>query len=212
MDVADRHPLDPAIGDDYSKCLCGRPVSIIPLVHCHCDYHDGLHGCTWGNAELVRRLTEGWRENRAQLNAREVAHALTDDGHERFTQMTVEAFLALPRREESWGEGEELIDSFIILPGKYEVDDDLHESGYRNMGFVAITNGVATYRFGGISDNISLDAIGGRDGDFKLPDESPGWQMDCLPMSGLIHVWSRSRIGIEKRILSTFQPRARRRK
>lgn len=57
----ERHPLDPAVGDVYGPdcgpcrdtwdCTDGSPV------HCHCDYHDGVSGCEWGNAEFIKRLT-----------------------------------------------------------------------------------------------------------------------------------------------------------
>lgn len=46
-----RHPLDPANAEPC-KPHCG------PQPHCHCDYHDGIHGCMWGNAEFIKRLKE----------------------------------------------------------------------------------------------------------------------------------------------------------
>ena len=43
--------FDPAwTGGDHAEC------DDDPQTHCHCDYHDGWHGCLWGNRELVRRL------------------------------------------------------------------------------------------------------------------------------------------------------------
>jgi len=207
VDVADRHPLDPAMGDDYSKCSCSIGWRPDNATHCHCDYHDGRHGCTWGNAEFVRRLTHGWRENRRQLRAREVAHALgvPEDG----LSAPVEWFRALPEREEKWGGGTTRIHAFVILPARD--DEPHHDSGYRNMGFVGLVNGRAPFRFGGGTDNISFDGIGGGRGDFNSKGEGANWQIECLPGSGLLAVWCREEIEIDNHVLSTFEPKARRR-
>ena len=207
MEVADRHPLDPSIGDDYSKCKDGCIHG--PKDHCHCDYHSGDHGCRWGNTEFIRRLTEGWRENKKQLDARKTAHAL---GYkEDVRDMPEEWFRSLPLREESWERGEDLITSFVILPAL--ANEEHHDSGYRRMSFVALTYDRPAYRFGGNSDNISFDGIGGNRGDFVDNSETgAGWQIECLPVSGLLNVWCRGSIGFDKHVLSTFEPRARKKK
>ena len=49
-----KHVLDPSRGDDFSKCQGGCING--PPDHCHCDYHDGVHGCRMGNKVLVDRL------------------------------------------------------------------------------------------------------------------------------------------------------------
>lgn len=49
-----RHRLDPGLGGPCPGGCDPNPVN----EHCHCDYHDGDHGCRWGNGRLIERLTE----------------------------------------------------------------------------------------------------------------------------------------------------------
>lgn len=75
--------------------------------------------------------------------------------------------------------------SFVILPGKGN-KSALHDSGYRCMDFVLIDNYKPVGRINSCSDVIHLDGIGG-DGVNRI---RPGWNIDCLPKSGLFHIWS----------------------
>lgn len=101
--------------------------------------------------------------------------------------MTRKQFEELPWRE-SWSKDVECT-SLVILPLRRK-----HDSGYRCMDFVAVQNGEPICRVAGGSDVINLDGIGGygegRSG--TLPRSVPprGWSIDCLPKSGLLHIFS----------------------
>ena len=63
------------------------------------------------------------------------------------------------------------------------------------MSFVTIQNGVPTYRISGCSDVIHLGGIGGHN--IKSTDRmksqtvpNADWHIDCLPVSGLLRIFS----------------------
>lgn len=83
-------------------------------------------------------------------------------------------------------------DSLVILPTRRR-----HDSGYRCMYFIACIKGVPKVKIGGGSDVIHLDGIGGigKDGLQKYgtcPQTIPpsGWNIDCLPKSGLLQLFT----------------------
>jgi hypothetical protein len=105
--------------------------------------------------------------------------------------MTRAEFEALPNRE--WDKDIGPFDSLVILPSKRK-----HDSGYRCMDFVAVVGNKAVCRLSGCSDVIHLDGIGGwgknriKDKQFFVKGgmvQGKGWQMDCLPKSGLLRVF-----------------------
>ena len=113
-------------------------------------------------------------------------------------EMTREDFGALPGRV--WDEDIGEFDALIILPVKRE--EELHDSGYRLLDFVAIRDGKPICRLSGRSDIIHLDGIGGFGKDWqkygKIPKTiSPsGWRMDCLPASGLLRLSAREKLTV----------------
>lgn len=177
----------------------------MPFPHCHCDYHEGDRGCAWGNAEFIRRLTEHWRRDRDHLQARAVAHAL--GAHDNLAEMTADEFYALPPAD---GKGvstvELLLHSFVILPSRTSHEADLHDSGFRKMQFVGVEYITLEIlgRFGAC-DNVSFDGIGGPSANTMRG----AWQVECLPGSGLLHVWNNRSIAVNRNTLSTFEPLTR---
>jgi hypothetical protein len=110
-----------------------------------------------------------------------------------FTRWTRKEFRLLPRPDSFWNYIGE-VDSLVIVPCDYR-----HESGYRCLEFAAIQNGEPTYLLSGCSDIIHLGGIGG----FNVySDDIPkyakrvksgvapiaDWKIDCLPVSGLLHI------------------------
>lgn len=93
-------------------------------------------------------------------------------------------FKSVPRF--NWKQGEIKFDSLVIIPTTHK-----HESGYRCMEYCAIKNGEPLGLFGGGSDVMHLDGIGGYG---KYKDKLPTvfnrkpWNIDCLPC-GYIHLW-----------------------
>lgn len=86
---------------------------------------------------------------------------------------------ALPFRE-NWTETSEPFDSLIILP-----TEDIHDSNFRCMDFIAARGDVPLYRCSGGSDVLHIDGIGGpRD---KELDKA--WSIDCLRGSGLLRLF-----------------------
>jgi len=78
-------------------------------------------------------------------------------------------------RKRGWDENIGEIYSLIILPERHK-----HDSGYRCMSFVAcdkVNNPIC--KCGGCTDDL---AIGIQDKIY--------FSMDCLPKSGLLHLWS----------------------
>jgi len=105
-------------------------------------------------------------------------------------KMSRKQFLELPHRK--WDEVIEC-DSLIILPMPTR-----HDSGYRNMYFVAVSGDKAVL-IGGGSDVIHIDGIGGYGINWVkkyggVPKFIPpsGWSIDCLPVSGLLRMWPSS--------------------
>lgn len=110
-------------------------------------------------------------------------------------EMTRKDFAALPLRD---GFDKDIgpFDSLVILPGTRR---DMHDSGYRCMDFVACRGAEPICRLSGCSDVVHIDGIGGfgyqwlkRYG--RCPTEVPvtSWNIDCLPKSGLLRLFSDS--------------------
>ncbi len=202
----ERHPLDPTWGVDRDTRCTRNGCNLYLTPHCHCDYHDGAHGCRWGNAEFVRRLTEGWRENAAHVAARKSVHALGGDPH-KLHDWTVEQFLALPVRGDS-NSDEGLFNSLVIVPqlSGGEDNDGIHDSGWRSMSYAAVRGGTPIMLMGSHSDVLHLDGMSGAawHNDFEAryareqgrPVPEPAlvgnWQIDCLRTSRLLHLWPRN--------------------
>lgn len=81
-------------------------------------------------------------------------------------------FLALRHRE--FNENIGAITGLVAIPGAAE---ELHESGYRMMTFAAERQCRAFCLVGGGTDDLNL--------------HGDGWRVDCLPASGLLHLWRR---------------------
>lgn len=103
-------------------------------------------------------------------------------------------FEELPAR--SWNEDIGEFDSLIILPMRQR-----HDSGYRCMDFVAVKDNEPFCRLSGCSDVIHIDGIGGYGHNWLdtysgVPHLVPpsGWNIDCLPVSGLLRMWSRGKM------------------
>ena len=108
--------------------------------------------------------------------------------------MTIEDFRALPERK--WDK-EITCTSIIILPA--DETEELHDSGYRFLDFVAVKGSSAICRLSGISDVAHLDGIGGYGYKWSSVNSGvpkmvrpPGWTIDCLPKSGLLRMWPSS--------------------
>ncbi len=93
-----------------------------------------------------------------------------------FTEWTRKEFESLPMRE-AWDKPV-LCSGLVILPMRTK-----HESGYRHITAVAVVSGVPTCKVTLCSDVIHFDGIGGRVEDAR----ASGWNMDVLPVSGLVH-------------------------
>lgn len=113
-----------------------------------------------------------------------------------FTKWTRKEFEALPTPKSYTNEEIGEVDSLVILPEKHN-----HDSGWRCMSFVTIQNGVPTYRISGCSDVINLGGIGGYNFLYMSDCESSNrmksqtvpnadWHIDCLPVSGLLRIFS----------------------
>ena len=85
---------------------------------------------------------------------------------------------------------------------KWELVSGLHDSGYRCMDFVAINkDDEPICKLSGCSDVIHIEGIGGYgykwlekyDGVPKKIDPF-GWNIDCLPKSGLLRLFNRETI------------------
>lgn len=107
-----------------------------------------------------------------------------------FTKWTRKEFESLPTPKSYTNEEIGEVDSLVILPEKHN-----HDSGWRCMSFVTIQNGVPTYRISGCSDVINLGGIGGynsKSTDRIKSQTVPNveWHIDCLPVSGLLRIFS----------------------
>jgi hypothetical protein len=120
-----------------------------------------------------------------------VAEDLLNSLTKRVQDMTKEEFEQLPVRDYSEDIG--VFDSLIILPR-----DEMDDSGYRCMAFVACAGDQAICLIGGGSDVIHVDGIGGM-GQWgfmkfhktgKVPPLADAWSIDCLSTSGLMRLFA----------------------
>ena len=111
----------------------------------------------------------------------------------RIFEMKRKEFWELPERK--WNEDIGPFNSLVILPCSH-----FHESGWRNMDFVAVDkDGYPICRLSGCSDVINFDGIGGHGKNWlaevkrtgSIPTMIPvkDWAIDCLPC-GYLHVWA----------------------
>lgn len=106
--------------------------------------------------------------------------------------MTREEILNVPGR--GWQEDIGEFDSLIIIPL-----DELHESDYRLMDFVACIGQKPVRRLSGCSDVIHIGGVGGH-GKWSLSRGLPslvrpvGWSIDCLKESGLLRLFSHQKL------------------
>jgi len=91
-------------------------------------------------------------------------------------EMTLQDFQKIEFRM-SYNEAIGIFDSLIIMPR-----EDLHESGYRKMDFIAVKDNKPTCKLGGCSDVIQMYVW--------AEMHPPLWSIDCLPKSGLLRVFS----------------------
>jgi hypothetical protein len=116
---------------------------------------------------------------------------------ENINDMTRKQFERVPYRD-TLRDDIGLVDSLIILPSV-----DVHDSGYRCMAFIAVRDGKPLCRISGCSDAIHIDGIGGYGYKWlekynKIPELVPpsDWSIDCLPKSGLLRLFTRSKIRV----------------
>lgn len=123
-----------------------------------------------------------------------------------YTQWTRKEFETLPMYESFDNRGIGECSALVVLPERSR-----HASGYRNMSFVTIQNGVPTYKISGCSDIIHFGGIGGtnsaRGQEFmerikssKIPRVA--WEIDCLPVSGLLRIYCNRPIYVGESISS----------
>lgn len=109
------------------------------------------------------------------------------------------SMIVLPIRYDIWGvikyKIKKMLSNFFALKESdlWEVSH-LHDSGYRNMDFVAIKDGKPLCLLAGGSDVIHIEGISGYGMDWMkkysgCPTMVPptSWSVDCLPASGLLH-------------------------
>lgn len=118
-------------------------------------------------------------------------------------QLKKEEFYILPQRD--WNEDIEQFDSLVILP-----TDNLHDSGYLCMDFVAVKDHKPIIRLSGCSDALCIDGIGGYGNQKEFENnletkriDFKSWQIDCLPC-GLLRLFSRYKLTVGS-ALSTFE-------
>ena len=103
------------------------------------------------------------------------------------------------------------IESIVVVPVLKK--DGLHDSGFRCMDFAAVHKGNAYCLLSGCSDVLHIGGISGFNDQHwrKIPDlvTPVAWSIDCLPSSGLLHIFCRSKIGnkiaVEDFPLSSFE-------
>jgi hypothetical protein len=116
-------------------------------------------------------------------------------------KMTRKQFLELPRRK--WDEDIGKFNCLVILPGTTR-----HDSGFRCMSFVACNFKHPICILGGCSDVVHIDGIGGygkwEGGAISKNVLVKGWSIDCLPVSGLLRLFSNGEltVGVD---LSSFE-------
>jgi len=99
-------------------------------------------------------------------------------------EWTRKEFEALPKRK-SFNTPIEC-DTLVILPTRR-----IHESGWRMMDFVAVSNGKPICRCSGCSDVLDIDGIGGYGINQNITTgivKAAAWKIDCLPKSGLLRI------------------------
>ena len=82
-----------------------------------------------------------------------------------------------------WTQGEIKFDSLVIIPTTHK-----HDSGYRCMEYCAVKNGEPIGIFGGGSDVMHLDGIGGYGKSLSTTFDQKPWKIDCLPC-GYLRLW-----------------------
>lgn len=102
------------------------------------------------------------------------------------SKMTLEEFLQVPHRE-SFDKNIGEFNSLVLIP-----TDDIHDSGYRCMEFVACIEQDAIVRLSGCSDIVHVGKMLISKGEI-----TPGWSIDCLPKSGLLRLY---KIGLGKMV------------
>ena len=113
-----------------------------------------------------------------------------------YTKWSRKEFESLPRPTSYTNNEIGLVDSLIILPQKHN-----HDSGWKCMSFVTIQNDKPTYIVSGCSDVIHLGGIGGTNtytnNRYKFNERvnsnlvpNADWHIDCLPVSGLLRIFS----------------------
>jgi hypothetical protein len=106
-----------------------------------------------------------------------------------YTEWTRAQFEALPSRK--WSEDIGPFDSMIVLPSRRK-----HDSGYRCMDFVAVRDGKPLCKLSGCSDVIHMQGIGGYGrwlenyGGVPYMVPPVDFSIDCLPVSGLLQIFS----------------------
>ena len=120
--------------------------------------------------------------------------------------MTVKDFRKLPCV--SWEEDLGVYDCLVVVPGYKK---DMHDSGYRCMSFVPVKDEKPLGIISGCSDVIHFDGIGGYGKDWILRGGVPsmvsvsGWNIDCLPTSGLLRIFTSTHKMSSDAPLSSFE-------
>lgn len=117
-------------------------------------------------------------------------------------EMTREEIENVPSRD--WNESVDDFDSLIILPM-----EEIHDSGYRIMNFVAVTENKPVCKLSGCSDVININGIGGMGKDWGKRGyprlvKPESWSIDCLKVSGLFRLFSSQNLSAG-RPLSSFE-------
>ena len=115
----------------------------------------------------------------------------------KITEMKKTDFYKVPSRKRF--DEPVICDTLVILPQR-----GLHDSGYRLMDFCACVDGEPVCRVSGCSDVIKFDGIGGmgenwivKNGGLPKVVTVSAWEIDCLPKSGLLQIFSyRKRIKV----------------
>ena len=119
-------------------------------------------------------------------------------------EMTRKDFESLQHR----GRNEDIgkFDCLVILPSR-----GIHDSGYRLLDFVACNNNHPICRMSGRSDVIHFNGIGGfgykwfeKYGTCPETIEPIAWNIDCLPKSGLLRIFTYDKL-VAGASLSSFE-------
>jgi len=133
-----------------------------------------------------------------------------DDGYAADSNLDIgkmkrKEFDLLPQRDWDRNIGE--FDSLVILPLRQK-----HDSGYRLLDFVACLKNHPICRLSGCSDVIHFNGIGGFGYNWlekygKCPESTKptAWNIDCLPTSGLLRIFTNSGKLIAGTALSGFE-------